>query len=74
MDSCVAPDGAAALRVPEASRPDLVVLDLMLPEVDGLSVLARLRATTDVPVIVVTARDLRLIGSSVWTSEPTTIW
>lgn len=52
-----AADGAAALRALEASRPDLVVLDLMLPEVDGLSVLARLRATTDVPVIVVTARD-----------------
>ena len=51
-----AADGATALRILESTRPDLVVLDLMLPEVDGLSVLARLRTTTDVPVIVVTAR------------------
>ncbi len=51
-----ASDGAEALRMLEASSPDLVVLDLMLPEVDGLAVLARLRMTTNVPVIVVTAR------------------
>jgi DNA-binding response OmpR family regulator len=50
-------DGAAALRWLEAGRPDLVILDLMLPTVDGLSVLARLRKTAaDLPVIVVTAR------------------
>jgi DNA-binding response OmpR family regulator len=51
-----AADGATALRMISSSRPDLVVLDLMLPLVDGLSVLARLRETTDVPVIVLTAR------------------
>jgi DNA-binding response OmpR family regulator len=51
-----AADGAAALRILESTRPDLVVLDLMLPQVDGLSVLAHLRKTTDVPVIVLTAR------------------
>jgi DNA-binding response OmpR family regulator len=51
-----AADGAQALRTVESTPLDLVVLDLMLPEVDGLSVLARLRSSTDVPVIVVTAR------------------
>ncbi len=51
-----AADGAAALRILETTRPDLVVLDLMLPQVDGLSVLAHLRKTIDVPVIVLTAR------------------
>jgi DNA-binding response OmpR family regulator len=51
-----AADGAAALRMLQTTRPDLVVLDLMLPQVDGLSVLAHLRKTTDVPVIVLTAR------------------
>ncbi len=50
-------DGAAALRILETARPDLLVLDLMLPKVDGLSVLARLRKTADVPVIVLTARS-----------------
>ncbi len=50
-------DGAAALRWLAVGRPDLVVLDLMLPAVDGLSVLAQLRRTAaGPPVIVVTAR------------------
>jgi DNA-binding response OmpR family regulator len=50
-------DGAAALRWLDTGEPDLVVLDLMLPNVDGLSVLAQLRKTrADLPVIVVTAR------------------
>jgi DNA-binding response OmpR family regulator len=50
-------DGADALRWLETGRPDLVILDLMLPTVDGLSVLGQLRKTAaGVPVIVVTAR------------------
>lgn len=51
-----AADGATALRMLDASRPDLVILDLMLPHVDGLAVLAHLRRTADLPVIVLTAR------------------
>jgi DNA-binding response OmpR family regulator len=50
-------DGAAALAWLDVGRPDLVVLDLMLPTVDGLSVLSQVRkAGADLPVIVVTAR------------------
>jgi len=50
-------DGAAALSWLDDGRPDLVILDLMLPTVDGLSVLAQVRkAGADLPVIVVTAR------------------
>jgi two-component system, OmpR family, phosphate regulon response regulator PhoB len=50
-------DGAAALRWLAVGRPDLIVLDLMLPAVDGLSVLAQLRRSAPgPPVIVVTAR------------------
>jgi DNA-binding response OmpR family regulator len=52
----VAADGASALRTLDAARPDLVILDLMLPKVDGLAVLAHLRKTTHLPVIVLTAR------------------
>jgi DNA-binding response OmpR family regulator len=48
--------GSAALRQIEASRPDLVVLDVMLPELDGFSVLAELRRGGDIPVILLTAR------------------
>jgi len=39
------------------SRPDLVILDLMLPKVDGLEVCKQIRRDSDVPIIMVTARD-----------------
>jgi DNA-binding response OmpR family regulator len=49
-------DGREALEMLATAAPDLVVLDLMLPEVDGFEVLHRLRARGDTPVIVLTAR------------------
>ena len=52
-----AADGAAALEVASAFRPDLVVLDLGLPEVHGLDVCRRLRESSDCYVVMVTARD-----------------
>jgi two-component system response regulator ResD len=49
-------DGAAALKAVEANTPDILVLDLMLPEVDGLEVCRRVRLThPDLPVIMLTA-------------------
>jgi DNA-binding response OmpR family regulator len=51
-----APDGESALRAMAARPADLVVLDLMLPGVDGLEVCRRLRATSEVPVVMLTAR------------------
>jgi DNA-binding response OmpR family regulator len=51
-----AEDGQAALDLASAAPPDLVVLDLMLPRVDGLEVLRRLREARDVPVVLVTAK------------------
>ncbi|SEG46451.1 two-component system, OmpR family, response regulator [Actinacidiphila yanglinensis] len=51
-------DGASALRSARENRPDAVVLDVMLPDMDGLEVLARLRRQTpDVPVLFLTAKD-----------------
>ena len=52
----VAPDGEAALRAVDLERPDLVVLDLMLPGIDGLEVCRRLRARAGVPILLLTAR------------------
>ncbi|NUS55532.1 MAG: response regulator transcription factor [Streptomycetaceae bacterium] len=51
------PSGLAALQMVLDERPDLVVLDLGLPDVDGQQVLRMLRSVSAVPVIVATARD-----------------
>ena len=50
-------DGEEALARFAEERVDLVVLDLMLPKVDGLEVCKRLRASSSVPIIMLTARD-----------------
>jgi len=51
-------DGAQALRLAEAHRPDLVVLDVMLPDLDGFTVTRKLRERgREVPVLFLTARD-----------------
>jgi DNA-binding response OmpR family regulator len=50
-------DGLAGLATAERDHPDLVVLDLMLPGIDGLEVCRRLHATTTIPVVMLTARD-----------------
>jgi DNA-binding response OmpR family regulator len=52
-----AADGEEALQRFGESGPDLVVLDIMLPKLDGLEVCKRLRATSQVPIIMLTARD-----------------
>jgi two-component system, OmpR family, response regulator ResD len=49
-------DGELAMRAFEARRPDLVLLDLMLPRVDGFEVFRRIRARGGSPVIMITAR------------------
>ena len=52
-----AADGDEALRLFESTQIDLVVLDIMLPKLDGLEVCKRLRTTSNVPIIMLTARD-----------------
>ncbi len=53
-----APDGVAALEVVARDQPDIVVLDVMMPRMDGLETCRRLRARGDeVPVLMLTARD-----------------
>jgi DNA-binding response OmpR family regulator len=49
-------DGIAGLEVAELEEPDLVLLDVMMPEMDGFTVLERVREFSDVPVILLTAK------------------
>jgi two-component system response regulator RegX3 len=53
----VAEDGRAAVERFRADDPDLVILDLMLPEMSGLDVVRVIRRTSTVPIIIVTAKD-----------------
>ncbi|MFC1977470.1 response regulator transcription factor [Chloroflexota bacterium] len=52
-----ATDGRQALEAFHRGTPDLIVLDIMLPEVDGLEVCREIRRTSEVPIIMLTARD-----------------
>ncbi len=56
FDVLVAYDGKKALHIARHDKPDLVVLDLMLPEMDGWDVCRALRKESDVPIIMLTAR------------------
>jgi two-component system response regulator ResD len=51
-----AEDGEAALTAFDATKPDLVLLDLMLPRIDGLEVFTRIRSRAPTPVIMLTAK------------------
>jgi two-component system, OmpR family, response regulator RegX3 len=59
-DVSVARDGDSALALAEKQRFDLVVLDIMLPGIDGFEVCRRLRAKDDMPVLFLSARDTEL--------------
>jgi DNA-binding response OmpR family regulator len=61
----VAWDGEQALELARKEQPDLIILDLMLPRLDGLDVCRALRRERDVPIIMLTARDAevdRVVG------------
>lgn len=54
---CTAADGLSALHVAEAEQPDLIVLDIMLPELDGIQVCREIRKRSSVPILMLTAKD-----------------
>ncbi len=53
----VADDGYSAIKQFHKQVPDVILLDLMLPEVDGMEVCWRIRAFSDVPIVMLTAKD-----------------
>jgi two-component system, OmpR family, response regulator ChvI len=50
-------DGASGLAALESDPPDMAILDVKMPRMDGMEVLRRLRQTTDLPVIILTSKD-----------------
>jgi DNA-binding response OmpR family regulator len=60
FETLTAADGAAGLKLAREQAPDLVILDLMLPELDGLSVCRMLRRDSNVPIIMLTARGTEM--------------
>lgn len=77
FDVCTAMDGRAALSAFETENPDLILLDIMLPEMNGIEVLRRIRKTSQVPVLLVTARNETLdkvnglnLGADDYISKP----
>lgn len=61
----MAADGFTALHLAEQNQPDLIILDRMLPGIDGMEVCRRLRATRTIPIIMLTAlgtEDQRILG------------
>lgn len=76
----VAADGRTALQMAKQARPDLILLDLMLPVLDGLEVCRQLRKTGDVPIIMITARGEEIdrvvgleLGADDYVSKPFSI-
>ncbi len=50
-------DGEEAIRIATEKRPDLILLDIMLPKIDGLTVCKKLRHTLNVPILILSAKD-----------------
>lgn len=52
-----AADGLTGLKLIQENMPDIIILDLMLPEMDGIELFWRIRAFSDVPILMLTAKD-----------------
>lgn len=63
--------GAEAMRAFAVSEPDVIILDLGLPDVDGKAIIEAIRQTSHVPIIVLSARDREVKKSKRWIWVPT---
>ena len=57
FDTLEAYDGRQAIEIAEREKPDLIILDIMLPEMDGFTVCRKLRQTMQTPILMLTARE-----------------
>ena len=78
---CTAGDGRQALSVIETEKPDLVLLDIMLPVLDGIEVCREIRRRSNVPVLMLTAKDQEIdkvlgleIGADDYITKPFSIY
>ena len=53
-------DGASAVEIALKEKPDLILLDVMLPKMDGISVCKRIRYSLNVPILMISAKDTEL--------------
>ena len=64
-------NGREAIELFEAEQPDIIILDLMLPEIDGLEVAKSIRKTSSVPIIMLSAKDSELeLGADDYVTKP----
>lgn len=77
----IADNGIAALGKFEANKPDLIILDLMLPGKDGYDVCKAIRKTSNVPIIMLTAKETELervlgleLGADDYITKPFSPW
>ncbi|MBC5805288.1 MAG: DNA-binding response regulator [Candidatus Eremiobacter antarcticus] len=80
-DVCTAGDGRQALSVAESEKPDLIVLDVMLPQLDGIAVCREIRRSSSVPILMLTAKDQEIdkvlgleIGADDYITKPFSIY
>ncbi len=78
---CTAGDGRRALSVVELEKPDLIVLDIMLPELDGIEVCREIRKRSTTPVLMLTAKDQEIdkvlaleIGADDYITKPFSVY
>lgn len=78
---CTAGDGRQALSLAESEKPDLIVLDIMLPQLDGIAVCREIRRTSAVPILMLTAKDQEIdkvlgleIGADDYITKPFSIY
>jgi DNA-binding response OmpR family regulator len=78
---CTAGDGRRALSVAELEKPDLIVLDIMLPELDGVEVCREIRKRSTTPVLMLTAKDQEIdkvlaleIGADDYITKPFSVY